>query len=292
MAREKMKTYTLLLLPIFMYCFGAHAATTCSRANLTRCLDSACAINMSSNPAARCQYCGTASAGTPPTSKMRSVSAGASAKYNISDKDLKKAPTDPGQRYTWATKQCLTKVSGCTADDVSEVYDSLIEQSCKAAGVSAQMKTLQAAAAKTKSKSSCQSEIRACVIDDKRCMADFRNCESDANFDKFFSACGVENTGCDEYISEIRSELVSDRNAAIKNADTILSQIVTAYQNAREQRLKSIKAGCADNSDRDKCVETVCANNMPHKCSLDYPSEKSSALQLCAFYDTACATID
>ena len=63
--------------------FGA-----CSVANLTRCLDSACAINIGANPAARCQYCGDSSAGTPTQSTaMKSISAGASAKYNISDKE-------------------------------------------------------------------------------------------------------------------------------------------------------------------------------------------------------------
>ena len=68
--------------PSFVY--GA-----CSVANLTRCLDSACAINIGANPAARCQYCGSESAGEPEKSTaMKSISAGASAKYNISDKEL------------------------------------------------------------------------------------------------------------------------------------------------------------------------------------------------------------
>ena len=119
----------LFLIPTILFIYDSHAATKCSTANLTRCLDSVCAINVSSNPAARCQYCGTSNAGTPPKSKMRSVSAGASAKYNISEKELKKAPEDPGQRYAWATTQCIKKVAGCSADDVSEAYDKLIEQS-------------------------------------------------------------------------------------------------------------------------------------------------------------------
>ena len=134
-----MKPHILYILPVLFIGTVADGATACSRANLTRCLDSACAINMSSNPSARCQYCGTATAGKPSSKKeMRSVSVGASAKYNISEKELKKAPSDPGERYSWATKLCLQKVSGCNAEDVSDTYDPLIEQSCKAAGVSAQ----------------------------------------------------------------------------------------------------------------------------------------------------------
>lgn len=278
---------------LFALCIGTvNAATTCSRANLTRCLDSACAIGVSSNPSARCQYCGTSAAGAAPKNVMKSVSAGTSAKYNISDKDLKKAPTDPGQRYAWATKQCLSKVAGCTADDVSDTYDSLIEQSCHAAGVSAQMTQTLELVAKTKSKSTCQSDITACVIADKRCMADFRNCAENADFDKFFAACGVESTGCDEHIASIRADLIANRDNAIKNAESILNQIVASYKAAREKKISSIKSGCADNSARDKCVETVCANNMTNGCATGYESEKSMAIQLCKFYEIACATID
>ena len=69
----------LLLSPTFA--FGA-----CSIANLTRCLDSVCGINMGANPAARCQYCGSSSAGQPSKSTaMKTVSAGASTKYIITD---------------------------------------------------------------------------------------------------------------------------------------------------------------------------------------------------------------
>ena len=287
-----MKTHTLFLLPILLIFSGADAAPTCSRANLTRCLDSVCAINVSSNPSARCQYCGTSGAGTPPKTGMRSVSVGTSAKYNISDKELKSAPSDPGQRYAWAARQCIKKVSGCTADDVSETYDSLIEQSCRAAGVSAQLDQTLDKMAQSKSRTTCSTSIRACLISDTHCTANFRNCESDSDFDKFFSACGVESTGCDDYLSDIRSQLISDRDNAIKNADTILAQIVDAYKSARQKRLSQIKSGCTDNSTRDSCIETVCQNNMKNGCGAGYESERSMATQLCKFYEIACSTID
>lgn len=288
-----MKAHLLFLLPALVWSFNAGAATTCSKANLTRCLDSVCAINMSSNRAARCQYCGTSDAGIPPATKtMRSVSVGASAKYNISDKDLKKAPTDPGERYAWATTQCIAKVAGCTADDVTDTYDTLIEQSCKAAGISAKMTKTINDSSKTKSKSVCDGEIRNCLKSDKNCTSDYRKCESDADFNKYFAACAVDASGCDDYTSEIRASLLSDRDNAIKNADTILAQIVATYKNARDKKLSNIKAGCTDNTARDECVETVCANNMPNKCGDGYADEKASALQLCKFYDTACATVD
>lgn len=264
-------------------------AATCSQANLTRCLDSACAINVSSNPAARCQYCGTSSAGTPSNSNaMRSLTLGQSTKYILTEDELEDAPTDPGKRYAWATAECIKKIEGCTADDVSDVYDSLIEQSCKAAGISAKMTELRAAAAKPVSATTCSTDIRACMIDTKKCGPDFSSCETDAEFNNFFAACSVEATGCDDYISSIRDTLISDRDTAIANADKLLSNIVTAYQTARDKKLSDAKAACTDNTARETCIKSVCERSMPNKCAVGYESEKSAATQLCKFYDLAC----
>ena len=268
-------------------------AATCSRANLTRCLDSACAINVSTNPAARCQYCGTASAGVPPTDNgMKAISVGASASNTLTSKQLQSAPTDPGQRYVWAATQCLKKVSGCTADDVEAAYDPLIEQSCKAAGVNAQMAQLQAAARKPKTATSCKTDVTACLVADARCTGDYRACKEDADFNKFFSECSVAATGCDEFLASIRTDLTKARDTAIKNADDAINQIVTAYQTARARKIDGIKAACRENSGREQCIATVCERNMPNQCAAGYESEKSMATQLCKFYDIACATVD
>ncbi len=289
-----MKAKLVFLISALLLCTNAHAVAKCSRANLTRCLDSVCAINVSSNRAARCQYCGTSSAGTPPSEKkgMKAVSAGASAKYNLTDKELKKAPTDPGERYAWATAQCIKKVAGCTAEDVTDAYDKLIEQSCTAAGVSAKLDKTLEQVAKKKTKSACKTDITACLVADKYCTADYRKCSENADFDKFFSTCSVNATGCDDYIAEIRETLIAARDEAIENTESVLAKIIAAYQVAREKQLTSIKSGCVDNTARDECVETVCARNMPNKCGDGYESEKASAIGLCKFYEIACATID
>lgn len=284
-----MKHKILFLTLGFLTFPGISVAATCSQANLTRCLDSICAINVSSNPAARCQYCGTASAGTPPTkSGMQSLSLGQSAKYTLSEKELKNAPTDPGQRYAWATEQCIKKINGCTPDDVSETYDKLIEQSCKAAGINAQMAALRSEAAKTVSKTSCDTDIRTCLIDAKRCGPDFSACENDSDFNNFFSACSVEAKGCDDYISTIREELIAARDTAIENADKLLANIVSAYQSAREKKLSDAKSACTDNAGMDACIKRVCETNMTNKCAVGYESEKTMANQLCKFYELAC----
>ena len=272
----------LLFAPTFVY--GA-----CSVANLTRCLDSVCAINIGANPAARCQYCGSSSAGTPEKSTaMKSVSAGTSTKYIISDKELKKAPTDPGQRYMWGTEQCLKKVAGCTTDDVSDNYDSLIEQSCTAAGISADFENLTKKMNQTKTQTECSRDIEACVIATNRCNADYKNCESDSDFDRYFAECSIASTGCDSFLAEIRGNLTSSRSTVFANADKILQKIVAAYQNARSQRLASAQNSCKNNKAVLDCVSRVCKNNMPNQCKVKSENEESIAKDLCKFYEIAC----
>ena len=281
--------YTKLFLMVGLLCAPAVAFGACSVNNLTRCLDSVCAINIGANAAARCQYCGSASAGEPTTAGvMKNVTAGSAAKYSISEKELKKAPKDPGQRYVWATEQCLKKVKECTSEDVSDNYDSLIEQSCKAAGIAADMASLAKKATKGKTKSACSNEISACIINDKRCLGDYRNCESDSDFDKYFSECTVAAGGCDEYLADIRSTLTTERDNAIKAADTMLQSIVKAYQDARTAKLAKANGGCKDGSAKRECVEDVCATNMRNHCDDKHAYEKMLAEQLCKFYDTAC----
>ena len=275
----------LLFAPTFVY--GA-----CSVANLTRCLDSVCAINIGANPAARCQYCGSASAGTPEKSTaMKSVTAGASAKYTISDKELKNAPSDPGKRYIWGTELCLAKVSDCTPDDVTDNYDTLIEQSCKAAGISAETANLSKKLNTAKSQKSCSADISACIIDTKRCGGDYRKCESDSEFDRYFSECSISANGCDAFLADIRQSLTSARNSAIQNAEKILQSIVAGHQSARQQKLANAQNSCKNDSAKTNCITNVCAINMENKCAVGFEYEKAMAAEICKFHDIACSRL-
>ncbi len=265
--------------------------TACSRANLTRCLDSACAINISSNPAARCQYCGTADAGEPNDDGLRAVSVGSSSRFVISSRDLKNAPTDPGERYVWASKKCLSLIKDCTSENISDFYDPLIEQSCTAAGISAQMAVLFDRAKKTKSATTCKSEITACMVGANKCSTHYDGCAEDSDFDKYFSECSIASVGCDEYLSDIRASLTKSRDTAISNAESTLLAIVESYRNTRERKLASIKNSCENGSARDACVTSICNRSMPNKCDSAYPAELSMATQLCKFYDVACSTL-
>ena len=262
--------------------FGA-----CSVSNLTRCLDSVCAINIGANPAARCQYCGTSSAGAPTKSNaMQNLSLGTSSKYTVSNKELSGAPTDAGERYAWGTRLCLQKISGCTTDDVTNNYDKLIEQSCRAAGISAEMVNLAKKANTVKTQTICATEIESCIVDEKHCSANYKNCKSDSDFNNYFSQCSVASNGCESYLSNIKNTLASFRANSFANADKLLKNIVSAYQSNRNQRLTTAQSGCKNNKATNDCVTRVCQNNMRNKCANE--NEKSAARELCKFYDTAC----
>lgn len=279
----------LFLTFILAICPWTLHAATCSRMNLTKCLDSVCAINSGSNPAARCQYCGTASAGTPPSTKgMRTVSVGKSSSTTISDKELKNAPTDPGARYTWATQQCLDKIAGCTPDDVTEVYDKLIEQSCTAAGVTAQMASAASKLQQSKTEATCRSEIQVCLVSDSKCAPDYSLCQNDADFDRSFSACAVQAAGCDAFVANLRTAMMDSRNEELAATADILNGVINAYRTARQMKWEQTKANCVNNLGRDRCIEHVCATNMPNKCAEGYQAEKASATLWCKYYETAC----
>ncbi|MDR0741501.1 MAG: hypothetical protein LBF28_01885 [Rickettsiales bacterium] len=289
---KKIATLFIAAVCIMPAGFGAADAASCSRSDLTKCLDSACATNIGANPAARCQLCGTSSAGSAPSDTgMKSLSVGASARNTLSAKELKSAPSDPGARYAWATGECIKKITACTDEDVSDAYDKLIEQSCKSAGISAGMLELHAAAKKTKTRASCDTDIKACLTDSKRCGANYAACEENADFDKFFSACAVEASGCGEHMNAIRTDLVSARDSSIKSQDTLLANIIKAYQTARESKLKSAEDSCKDSHAKKSCINTACETNMKNKCAAGFESEKSMATLLCAFHDTACSRL-
>lgn len=274
-------------------CFGGVFAATCSKLSLTKCLDSACALNIGTNPAARCQQCGTSNAGISPTeSGMQQLSLGASAKTSITDKELEQAPSDPGKRYKWATELCIKKIPNCNGEDVTDTYDKLIEQSCTAAGINMQMSELQKSALKTKSSDACTSEIKLCLTGEKKCNSDYSNCANDSDFNNFFAVCAADANKCDEYITFVKSTLVSARNGAIKTTEDLISRTVNTYQNARNKKLQTAKDICNNNNGRDKCIKTVCANNMENKCKIGFESEKSMAMLLCKFYEKACENIN
>ena len=265
---------------------GIATAATCSRINLTRCLDSACAINMSANPSARCQYCGTADAGLPPAN-LRAVGT-ATSKNTISARDLKSAPSDPGERYIWATEKCLSIVANCTTDDVDETYDELIEKSCNAAGLAMDTSKLQKqVTTNTKTQSACTNEITVCMTANNKCGTDYSKCTDDAAFDGFFATCAVNATGCTNFTRGALDTIDAARKSTLSATSANIDAIANAHKNTREQKLSSINSGCKNDSDFNKCVNTVCQNNTVDNCATD----KTIATTLCEFHKTACTKI-
>ncbi len=272
-----------------MFAFGANAAVQkCSKINLTRCLDSVCAINIGVNPAARCQYCGTSSAGTPPSEKkLSNVTAGQSTRYALTAKELAVAPSDPGKRYMWGTAECIKKLDTCTTDDVSAAYDKLIEQSCKSAGISMQIEHAAADLNKKPSKAKCTDSLTTCI--NQKCGNGFESCVADADFDRIIAECATDATGCDEYVADVRKTIANDREQAYTIRENTVQALVDSSKTTRENKLKNALAACKNNTASASCVDTVCKNNMPGKCDND--TEKAMATQLCKFYDTACAVL-
>ena len=267
---------------------GYAAVSKCSKTNLARCLDSACAINASMNPAARCQYCGTSGAGEPPSQKgLNNITAGQSTKFAISEKDLKNAPSDPGKRYIWATSECIKKLPDCTPDDASTAYDKLIEQSCKAAGVTMQITNAATKLNTKKTKNNCNTTFTECL--DKKCGTAYASCEQDADFDRSVAECGVEAGGCEEYMAEFRKTAAAARTNAMNNRENLVKTIAETYKKTRETKLANIRTGCTKGTAADACIKNVCENNMRGKCK--EATEKSMAKQLCKFYENACTVL-
>jgi hypothetical protein len=283
-----MKSLNLILIGFFgcVLMSGANAAVSkCSKVNLTRCLDSACAINNGTNPAARCQYCGTSAAGTPPVQKgITNITAGQSTKYALTDKELSVAPSDPGRRYMWATTECIKKLPDCTTNDVSTVYDKLIEQSCKSAGVSMQTANAVEKLNTKPTKSKCNDAFSACLA--KKCGASFETCEQDSDFDRFISECASDASGCDDYIAEFRKSVTNERKQMYATREKVLLNLVEGYQKSRESKFEQTQTKCTKDTQLKSCTETVCNIYMVDKC--EGATEKAMAEQLCKFYKTAC----
>lgn len=284
--------YPNIFFALFLSTFvsaGVHAAPSkCSKANLTRCLDSVCAINSSINPAARCQYCGTSGAGEPPTkSGLTNVTAGKSNKYALTDKELKQATSDPGNRYIWATQECLKKLSDCSTDDVTDTYDKLIEQSCKAAGISAKTTVANANLNKKKNKSQCDTAINNCLI--KKCGNGFEKCEAQADFDRSFSECATDATGCDEHIADLRTSFNNERENASEKREQALTNLVKSIQTSRENRIKTARDSCAKKTSFDACaknIESMCRAALQSRCT--DAVLKTMADGFCGFQTHAC----
>ena len=268
----------------FAVCFGViplvcAAAPKCSQTNITRCLDSACAVNIGMNPAARCQYCGTSSAGTPPTQKgIKNISVGQSSKYALTDKELAVAPSDPGKRYIWATTECIKKVGNCTTDDVSSIYDKLIEQSCKAVGATIQTNKAIATAAQKPSELKCTQTLENCI--ETKCGRGFEMCTKDSDLDRIIAECATAATGCDEYVNKIKATAKTSRDKSVKNAQQELVDLVKDIQNKRKNNWNSIVSDCKSNESLNICIDTYTG-----------AFNTKIATLLCAYYKTACDTI-
>ncbi len=269
-------------------CGVSVSAATCSRLNLTRCLDAVCATNVGANPAARCQLCGDSMAGSPADTGLRAVLGGTG--YSLTEQQLRAAPVSQGARYAWAADECIKKVPGCTVDDVFDEYDKLIEQSCKAVCVNADILARQSAAmTASKSADECLDSVRVCVTSDSRCGADFANCESEV-IDRHISECSVTAGNlCATYNADIRRTITNSRNSVVAARANIVETVAASHRARRDSELAAARGGCADNQSRNACVTRTCGA-MPGKCEDRF--EQSAAELMCAYETVACSRLN
>lgn len=279
----------------------SHAASKskCKVSDLQACLDSVCDDDMDSS--ARCYMCGTSAAKKPEKQKyalgdapeMQSLSVGKSSKKTLSEKELKKAPDDPGERYIWATAECLKKIKDCTAEDATDNYDKLIEQSCKIALGESEYAASMKKASEKKTSDQCSTELNACLLAENKCDGNMLKCETDDEFNRNFSACMVDASGCDEFTTEIRDRMKATRDEMIAKKDGRIEDLVELRRMERQEKFESANKLCADGG-KEGCILEMCGN-MPN--GLDEngqcgdSNEKIWSALLCKFVDIACAKL-
>ncbi|MDR1071123.1 MAG: hypothetical protein LBL21_00565 [Rickettsiales bacterium] len=273
-------------------------AAKCKISDLQKCLDSACYDDMDSG--SRCYMCGTSLAKKPEkqkyalgdTPEMKSLSVGKSSKNTISDKDLKNAPADPGDRYKWATAECVKKLKDCSPEDATENYDKLIDQSCKIALGSSDYEASLKKAAVKKTADQCGADLSVCLLSASKCAGNMLNCEEDGEFNRNFSACMVEASGCDEFTTTLRDKMKKQRDDMVAKKESRLSDLVRLRRMEREENLAAANRIC--NGGKDACVLEMCGNlpnGLDENGLCGDSEEKIMAASLCKFVDIACDKI-
>ena len=271
----------------------------CRVQDLISCLDSVCAINIGISPGARCYLCGNDSATRPeiPTSAiqrgnvpgMQELDLGRSGRNTLSERDLRNAPTRPSERFAWAQRECFQRVNNCTSDDVEDNYAELIRMSCDALGVAQDMTAAIARAQETKTAEQCTVEFNACLLADHRCGLNMLACAEDADFNRNFSACMVETSGCDDFTTAMRASMMTSRDEMLARRDGNIQKLVDLRRMERENRLEVANRMCTEGG-REGCIAEVCGN-MSHGlqngvCANQY--ERMWAASLCRFVEIAC----
>ena len=275
---------------------GAAFAAKCKVSDLQACLDSACSEDL--EPSSRCYLCGTSAAKKPAAEKyalgdtpaMQSLSVGKSSKNTLSDKELKGAPNEPGERYRWATVECLKKLKDCESEDVEDNYDKLIDQACKIALGDADYAASMKKAAVKKTADQCSSELSICLLATNKCDGNMLKCEEDDEFNRNFSACMVEAVGCGEFTTTLRDKMKKSRDDMVAKKESRISDLVALKKMEREEKFESAKKMCASGG-KDGCIAEMCGN-FPNGLDANGvcadAEEKIWATNLCKFVDLAC----
>lgn len=272
------KFFALSLAVAVLPAMPAHAS--CHVPNLIRCIDSACIAGLAGDPTVRCGLCGSSA-----VTLTRRPSANQRA--SATTLEIRNAPTDPAARYSWAATECLQRIAGCTSDDVTDNYNPLIEQSCRAANVSMSF-AAAATAPVRKSSAECRRDMIECM--NRRCGAGFANCQQDSDLDRNFSTCLIDTScGSDPEVSDIRNTIRRSRDDFERNRIAAAESAATQRRRARESAAQSAREDCRTGAAKESCVRSMCAN-FANRCE-DNRDETAMANNLCRFVDIACGKI-
>jgi len=115
-------------------------------------------------------------------------------------------------------------------------------------------------------------------------------CKDDAEFNRNFSICAADATGCVDYMTELRAALLASRDEMAKKSKSRLTDLVALRQNERKERFERMSRSC-QSAGKAACVAEICGNlpkgsNDGGACN--NPNEKIWATNFCKFVDIAC----
>jgi hypothetical protein len=321
-------------LPIFALVAGFATggfAASCKKSDLVKCIDSACAANIATDPGSRCTSCGTAAAakiaaskvdnyvGADDAPKFKALSLGSSSKILFSEKQLENMSTDPVERYAQAIAGCLEKVKNCDEETAHDEYDDLIEKSCKAVLSEQEYANAmtKAITANDKDLDTCQTEIGACLIDESRCGAGFLKCQgtTDGLLDQFVATCMIQVGGCESNSEDITKWARTTVDNIMDKADEKLASAKADADKRRQTEFDTRMKSCKDGSLKRQCMAQYCdafdvmwgrdiSGNPMHgfvsvlgtsgdACDkTEFPAIRQMAATICDYIDEACNAIE
>jgi hypothetical protein len=147
-------------------------------------------------------------------------------------------------------------------------------------------------AAVKKTSDQCGADLSVCLLSESKCAGNMLNCEGDDEFNRNFSACMVEASGCGDFVTTLRDKMKRQRDDMVAKKESRLADLVNLRRMEREEKMASAKRVC--NGGKDACVLEMCGNlpnGLDENGLCGDGEERIMAATLCKFVDIACDKI-